>query len=495
MATAINNGDIRALLDSFDQRLANMGQQITDLQHQQQHSLSNIPAPATANGISSWNAANIGYFYPDMPLSWGTGDVIDREGQVYCRGVYGFTDRLKVAVKSRNRNFVENLSQNMETCFRGEALRWWNDEVNTFTRRGLVHSDSIEEWSEILQKRFKTPPGQAWSNLDNTRYTLDDVRNKRSVSVYVSSLVSAAKQCGGTQEFPMVLRAWKHLDLPLRRTIDEPIEGTTIKDFMELLIRKQSTWVGSYKQCQDIRQHVHEFQSSVDNTPRIPGRSTDDTRLFDATHYAPTYPGTSGYLQRITDKAALISSLNSSSLDDCAQKAKLPDQTRNLPEPDVETECLDNELDDHESFDAMASAYNANLLLIQAINQSDKLVVVPKETNLGIPSDCEDREISMVKPDVVLDFSHLTPGQNRVQFEPTESQLLTPKQPLPSVQQCQQYDPGYAAKEGASATTEIVTGIAMAMAKNYSKVITVLWSDNAFWRGHGGYVGRPEDHG
>ena len=106
-----------------------------------------------------------------------------------------------------------------------------------------------------------------------------------------------------------------------------------------------------------------------------------------ATRYAPTYPGTSGYPQQITDKAALISPLNSSSLDDCAQEAKLPDQTRNLPEPDVETECLDDELDGHESFDAMASAYNANLSLIQAINQSDKLVVVPKETHLGIPRD------------------------------------------------------------------------------------------------------------
>ena len=59
-----------------------------------------------------------------MPMSWGTGDVIDREYKVNCRGVYGFTDRLKVAIQSRNVNFVKDLSQNMETCFRGEALRW-----------------------------------------------------------------------------------------------------------------------------------------------------------------------------------------------------------------------------------------------------------------------------------------------------------------------------------------------------------------------------------
>ena len=122
----------------------------------------------------------------------------------------------------------------------------------------------------------------------------------------MSSLVSAAKQCGETQEFPIVIRAWKHLDLPLRRTIDEPIEGTTIKGFMELLVMKQSNWVDSYD----------ERQSSFNNTPPIPGRSTDDTRLLDI-RYAPTYPETSCYPQQIMDRAALIPSLNSSSLDDC----------------------------------------------------------------------------------------------------------------------------------------------------------------------------------
>ena len=294
-------------------------------------------------------------------MSWGAGDVIDREDEVYCRGVYGFTDRLKVAIQSRNVNFVKDLSRNMETCFRGEALRWWNDEVNTLTRRGLLHADTMDEWSQVLEKRFKTPPGQAWSNLDNTRYTLADVRGKRSVSAYMSSLVSAAKQCGETQEYPMVLRAWKHLDLPLRRTIDEPIEGTTIKTFMELLVMKQSTWVDGYKQRQDIRQHVHELQPSCDNTPPIPGRSIDDTHLFDATCYAPTYPETSSYPQQITDRAALISPLNSSSLDDRAQEApKLPDQTRSHPEPDVETEYFDDEFED-ESFNSTASAYTCNI--------------------------------------------------------------------------------------------------------------------------------------
>lgn len=49
-----------------------------------------------------------------------------------------------------------------------------------------MHTDTMDEWPRILQKRFKT-------NLSNTRYTLNDVRNK--------------KQCGEVQEFPI---AWTH---------------------------------------------------------------------------------------------------------------------------------------------------------------------------------------------------------------------------------------------------------------------------------------------
>jgi hypothetical protein len=175
MAPITDNGDIRALLDSvnlltqqvanMDQRFANMGQQITDLQHQRQPAPSSTPAPSSApptttastvtNSGTSWRAADIGFFYPDMPISWGTGDVIDKEDKIYYRNVHAFTNRLKVAAQSRD---VQKLSQNLDTCFRGEASRWWNDELDALTRRGLVHADNMDEWSEILQKRFKTPP-------------------------------------------------------------------------------------------------------------------------------------------------------------------------------------------------------------------------------------------------------------------------------------------------------------------------------------------------
>jgi hypothetical protein len=60
MASAANNPNMHALLYSLNQltqRVANMGQQLTGLQRQQQ------PAPTTitSNG-TAWRAADIGFF-------------------------------------------------------------------------------------------------------------------------------------------------------------------------------------------------------------------------------------------------------------------------------------------------------------------------------------------------------------------------------------------------------------------------------------------------
>ena len=474
-----NNSDMQTLLNSLNlltEQVTNMGQQITDLQRQQQPAPPGTPAPTTITSTSagtingtSRRAADIGYFYPDMPMSWGTGDVIDREGQVYCRGVYGFTDKLKRAAQSRNVNFVRNLSQNMETCFRGEALRWWNDEVNTLTRRGLVYADTMDEWSEILQKRFRAPPSQAWSNLDSTRYTLSDVRNKKSVAIYVSSLVSAAKQCGETEEFPIVRQVWKHLDLPLRCTIDEPIEGSTVISFTELLVGKQSNWVDTYEQRQDNQDICqHGYECHVEPVPRNDWLK-DPPQL--TPRYSTTYAATGIDVVTETFPPEILheeSPQLDSFVEDFCQAIQSA-QTYGI----TELESFREESDDHESFDAIASAYTCNIChsdfpkLHAHIRDHSENDSVQAEAYVAAPTDLPSIE-PIAKP------THDAPGcALRSWKNPAAQPFLTP--------------------HGHTETTCI--------AKNDSKKVSfVIVSpsdshENAFWRDHGEHVGRPEDHG
>ncbi|GIC89119.1 uncharacterized protein Aud_005521 [Aspergillus udagawae] len=104
---------------------------------------------APTNG-SHWRPADIGYFFPDMPYSWGYGDTIDKDDKTYYRSAYAFTNRLRVAARSRD---VTKLCQNLDTCLRGEAAKWWNNEIDPIMQTGLIHSLNIEDWCKQIEKR------------------------------------------------------------------------------------------------------------------------------------------------------------------------------------------------------------------------------------------------------------------------------------------------------------------------------------------------------
>jgi hypothetical protein len=97
-------------------------------------------------------------------------------------------------------------------------------------------------------------------------YTIADVIAKRPPSSYVASIVSLAKQCGeGDTDFPLVLRAWRNLEMPLREHIDEPDEKMTIADFISVLNKKQTNWFDKFA---GMAPHRTPTQAAGWNTPR-----------------------------------------------------------------------------------------------------------------------------------------------------------------------------------------------------------------------------------
>jgi hypothetical protein len=58
-----------------------------------------IISTATMNS-SHWRPADIGYFFPDMPYSWGYGDIINKDNKMYYQSAYAFTNWLRVAARS-----------------------------------------------------------------------------------------------------------------------------------------------------------------------------------------------------------------------------------------------------------------------------------------------------------------------------------------------------------------------------------------------------------
>jgi hypothetical protein len=76
------------------------------------------------------------------------------------------------------------MSSDSDTCFRGEAARWWNNEVDELIRGRFIHTGDINNWCRVLEERFKLPPSQAMDRLGNIRCTIRDAANRRSVTAY-----------------------------------------------------------------------------------------------------------------------------------------------------------------------------------------------------------------------------------------------------------------------------------------------------------------------
>src|SRR5438876_362647 len=87
--------------------------------------------PSQQSTASQWKASEIGYFWPNLP---GESDIIDKDDKPYYRAVYAFTNRIRVFGQIRDK---ATICKNLDTCFRGEALNWWNNELDRTTRLGL----------------------------------------------------------------------------------------------------------------------------------------------------------------------------------------------------------------------------------------------------------------------------------------------------------------------------------------------------------------------
>src|SRR5438045_6828191 len=57
---------------------------------------------AMETNTTSLKASEIGYFFPNMPLDWGDKDVIEKDGKMYYRNVFRFTNRNRCLSQQRH---------------------------------------------------------------------------------------------------------------------------------------------------------------------------------------------------------------------------------------------------------------------------------------------------------------------------------------------------------------------------------------------------------
>jgi len=243
---------------------------------------------------SSWKPADIGLFYPNMLKNWGDSDVVDKDNKNYYRNVYSFTNRVRVAAATWD---AKQIRQNLDANLREEAELWWNTQLSEITCLGLVaHPNDVKEWCKALEKRFKVSPSEAWNKFTTTRYTLEDVRSHRSSTEYVTTLMAAAKSCGqGESEFGLMIQTWMHIDMPLCCNIDELKNGTTIEEFVNILLIKQANWYDSYSHAWPDRMIQRNQQGQYNSDRGNRGQNVYNRQPSFVPYYQPYQPARYGY--------------------------------------------------------------------------------------------------------------------------------------------------------------------------------------------------------
>ena len=128
-------------------------------------------ATVTSNGSSNpptFSAREVGYFDPNPDVRLAK---IKETHQIHYN-VFSFTNRLKTCTVTMDPTLLRN---NLPSCLIGKTERWYIEEISNITRLGLRNS-SIDDWCELLERRFRDPPRISLIALERERYTIMDVR-------------------------------------------------------------------------------------------------------------------------------------------------------------------------------------------------------------------------------------------------------------------------------------------------------------------------------
>ena len=79
--------------------------------------------------------------------------------------MYSFTNRIRVAVQTRD---ATKLKQVLNTCFRGEAELWWNNQLDDVVQAKYLARLSVKDICKALEIRFRLPLSEALAKYNAT---------------------------------------------------------------------------------------------------------------------------------------------------------------------------------------------------------------------------------------------------------------------------------------------------------------------------------------
>ena len=202
---------------------------------QERYRENDQPTPEVTAFGSRFKATDLGFFHPDAPESYGTGNIIFAHKETIYRKVFTFVQRINDYTHIVGDAAVK---ENLSLCFRGAAMSWYLKEIDEFKRRAF-RSLPLVDFTDELEARFKMRISKALVKLTSEAFTAKDAKEDREATSYLQNIILYAQSAGISDLQGQLTWAWQQLDIDLRALVTMPVAGTTVQDFTEELEAKR----------------------------------------------------------------------------------------------------------------------------------------------------------------------------------------------------------------------------------------------------------------
>ena len=245
MAPPVNNQGAPAPIFS-EQQMAALRQVVAEVmagaaqnREQERAGPATNPNAGTERPLG-WRDSEVGFFHPDLDISYGDSDAVTVGTDMVFRDVHLFIDRLRDAAAYRGDAMVR---ERIPALLRGSAQMWYSTGLDAMVKVGLRHSP-VEHWFTTLREQFKRPLSESLRALSLMKYTLRDAQMRRPVAQYIFAITRSARDVGLTEPRQQLAYAYNGLDVVLRQGMAELGPEITIAGFVRTLETQRDTWAG-----------------------------------------------------------------------------------------------------------------------------------------------------------------------------------------------------------------------------------------------------------
>jgi len=194
------------------------------------------------NQNGALKADEVGYFNPSLPDPQETGAVAQGKQTIYT-DVWSFTDRLMDLSRIYGEQKVKAV---WITCLQNTALAWHTTEL-TETDKAALNAGPLFHICDKLQTRFKKNHSDALASLQNSRFTLYDLKNGHQLRPFIQKIIRDGKACDYTLK-NQLLSAFEALEPRIQAQLSKPTSATTLGQFLEQIDDRESVFRGMAEQ-------------------------------------------------------------------------------------------------------------------------------------------------------------------------------------------------------------------------------------------------------